>query len=375
MENWLGNISSDRKQLLEDNGFDRETFEHLVNLFRRGALDKEANRLDAEIEAPEDSDIDLYPGLVRDADTYREAGETAIRRGEVGLIVLNGGMATRFGGVVKGTVEVDKGRSFIEFKCRDANRFSGDVPVLFMNSFATHESTLEHLENNDYFGLNREQIIPFKQGINLRITPDGDLFRRDGKVSPYAPGHGDLAEHIKKKGALQEFMDRGGKYLLMTNVDNLLATLDPAVIGKHIAETELKGTDMTVEVAKRRPGDKGGLLARVDGEPQIVEYFRFPKNFDRDSLPVFNTNTFLFNADALTNDFDLTWFVVDKQVDGQKAIQFERLAGELSAFLDTSYLLVPSEGQQSRYHPIKRPEDLEQHRDELVSILESRIHD
>ena len=55
---------------------------------------------------------------------------------------------------------------------------------------------------------------------------------------------------------------------------------------------------------------------------------------------MFNTNTFHADARALLeHDGEWTWFVVEKEVDGQPAIQRERLLGELTSHLDTR--LVP----------------------------------
>ncbi len=51
-------------------------------------------------------------------------------------------------------------------------------------------------------------------------------------------------------------------------------------------------------------------------------------------MRVFNTNTFIVDAAALLDlDFDWTYFVVEKKVDGRPAIQFERLVGELTSAL------------------------------------------
>ncbi len=37
----------------------------------------------------------------------------------------------------------------------------------------------------------------------------------------------------------------------------------------------------------------------------------------------------------------------------------ERLIGELSAFVETAYLVTPRIGSQGRFFPVKTPEDLE----------------
>jgi hypothetical protein len=103
----------------------------------------------------------------------------------------------------------------------------------------------------------------------------------------------------------------------MSNVDNLGATLEPAVVGAHLAA----GAEMTVEVVERRKGEPGGAPARVGGKLQIVEDFRFPEGFSLDSIPFFNTNTFVLDAAALDGPFELSWFLVRKKVDGQDAIR------------------------------------------------------
>ena len=87
----------------------------------------------------------------------------------------------------------------------------------------------------------------------------------------------------------------------MSNVDNLAATLDPTIIGANLASKKA----ISVEVADKAKGDKGGAPARVDGVLQVVEGFRFPESFDQDSIPVFNTNSFIIDVEAL---FLFRWF-------------------------------------------------------------------
>ena len=65
-------------------------------------------------------------------------GEAAIAAGEVAALVLNGGMATRFGGVVKGVVPVVAGRPELSFLAvKLAGLRAAGVPVVLVNSFAT----------------------------------------------------------------------------------------------------------------------------------------------------------------------------------------------------------------------------------------------
>jgi UTP--glucose-1-phosphate uridylyltransferase len=152
--------------------------------------------------------------------------------------------------------------------------------------------------------------------------------------------------------------------VLVSNVDNLGARVDPAVLGVH----RLSGRPVTAEVvAKRR--DSGGAPARVDGRLQLVEGLCFPPDFDQNTIPVFNVNTLTVDLDALDREFDLTWLYVEKTVEGRPAVQLERLYHEVTRFLPTTYLEVPRSGPRGRFFPVKTPEDLEDARDALRELV------
>ena len=338
-------------------GFDQTQ----LDKFAARANDTASTYIDGEITPITADDFSELPPIgTPDHAELAKRGEEAIRAGEVGIVVLAGGMATRFGGVVKAAVPVTHGRTFLDLKLADV---AGRVPAYVMTSFATHDTIAKQLVDEKLTA----EVFP--QLVSLRLTPGGELFHEDdGSLSPYATGHGDLTFALRASGVLKKFRDRGGKYLYMSNVDNLGATLEPAIIGAHIAA----GKEVTAELVRKEKGDKGGAPARVDGVPQIVEAFRFPPGFDQDEIPLFNTNTFVFNAEAIDRDFDLTFFRVEKKVGNAKVIQFERLVGQLTAFLSTYFLEVPRSGPNGRFQPVKDPEELEHRRGDIETILRAR---
>jgi UTP--glucose-1-phosphate uridylyltransferase len=227
----------------------------------------------------------------------------------------------------------------------------------------------QHVVEKQLTANGRPPIDVFPQYVSLRLTPQGQLFiERDGTTSPYAPGHGDLTFALRRSGLLQKFRAGGGRVLVMSNVDNLGATLDPALVGLHLE----RGAKLTAEVVRKEKGDKGGAPARLDGVPQIIEGFRFPKEFDQDSIPVFNTNTFLLDAEAIDRDFDLPFYKVEKQVEGQTAVQFERLVGELTAFLPSTFVEVEREGADGRFLPAKDPDELARRLPMIQQITDAR---
>ena len=353
-------VGPEESDVLERFGFDRIPFAELRNRVTSGALSLASNVVSGVVEPPLDDDITALPDRgSRAHEAAREVGTAALAAGQIGAVVLAGGMATRFGGVVKGILEVFDGRSFLELKLEDAARAGrsagGELPVALMTSFATDEHTRAHVA-----ALDVPAPLWFSQFVSLRLTPEGELFRDErGSVSLYGPGHGDLLEAIRSSGTLATLRSRGVEHVVVSNVDNLAARIDPAVIGMHL----LGGRSLTSEVAPRG-GDLGGAPVRVDGRLQMLEAPRFPPSFDQARIPIFNTNTTTIALTALESPVELTWLYVEKDAAGRTAVQLERVYHELAAHIPTTVLEVPR-GPHGRFAPIKVPADLDALRDEL----------
>jgi UTP--glucose-1-phosphate uridylyltransferase len=361
--------------LLTRYGFDRQTFESLraklAADLQSGRAYDDGNKLGGKVEPPASGDVRQLPELGSSARKELAArGEQAIRAGKVAAVVLAGGMATRFGGVVKAAVEVSRGKTFLDLKLADirasAARAGGRVGTYLMTSFAT-DADVSRMAREASSA--QSPVETFSQFVSLRLERDGALFRDSkGEVSPYAPGHGDLPFALRRSGTLTKLREQGVTQIYVSNVDNLAATLDPAIIGAHLEAKK----PITVEVADKAKGDKGGAPARVDGTLQIVEGFRFPADFNQDLIPVFNTNTLIFDVEAIDKDFPLSWFAVTKEVEGKKVVQFERLCHELTRFLPTQMLGVSREGADGRFMPVKDPPELATRRPSIESLLEQR---
>lgn len=357
--------------MLEAHGFDQQTFDKLRERLRRGEATAAHNRVRGDVQPPQPGDVvPLSPPGTPERARLDGIGLAALSEGTVGAVILAGGMATRFGGVVKAGVPALDGLSFLDLKLRDVSRRAEQaghrLPVFLMASFAT-EAEVRRL--GAAASSERVPVETFTQYVSLRLTPEAALFEDGaGRPSPYAPGHGDLTFALRRSGMLQRFVAAGGRTLMMSNVDNVTATLDPAVIGAHL----LSGAAVTVENAPKEPGDRGGAPARVDGRLQIVESFRFPDDFDQDRIPVFNTNTLVLDAQTLDRDFPLSWFAVEKSVDDRPAIQFERLVGELTAFLPSHFIEVARRGPDARFQPAKDPAELARRQPEIRAALGAR---
>lgn len=325
------------------------------------------HRIEGHIAAPPiDCAVNTPESGTEESVRLAEEGAAAIRRGELAVVVLAGGMATRYGSVVKALAPLgtDGGERFLDVKLADVARWSGRVPVALMTSFATHELIAEALVEAPPPGAASVALVP--QFVSLRLTPDGDIFLTDeGIPSPYATGHGDLPEAVAAAGTLAAWRAAGVRTVLVSNVDNLGATIDPTLYAMH----RRSGARVSVELVEKLPGDRGGLPVLRDGRLVLAETFRLPAGFPDREFPLFNTNTLWIDLDALEGEHPWTWCAARKSVEGRDAIQFERLIGELTWWNDTRYLHVTRAGAGSRFLPIKEFDDLARNRDALVAMI------
>jgi UTP--glucose-1-phosphate uridylyltransferase len=125
-----------------DVGLDRAQVESHAREIAAGRLSKATNVVPGEVRAAGSEHVDSLESLSeRERADLEARGREAIARGRVAVAVLNGGMATRFGGDVKNIIRRSPTRrSSSEGRAGARLR---PVPFLIMNSFATHARTLE----------------------------------------------------------------------------------------------------------------------------------------------------------------------------------------------------------------------------------------
>jgi UTP--glucose-1-phosphate uridylyltransferase len=358
-------IPAELAALLARFRFDRVPFEELrARLAAAGPELERLHRISEPIEVPPD---DVAHALPAEGTPQRERAESLGRRliadGELAAVVLAGGMATRFGSQVKALAPVLDGRdlTFLDLKLADLGRLGVDVTL--MTSFATHDALADAVAGR--------AISLAPQLVSLRLSADGSLFLGDdGSPSPYAPGHGDLADALEIAGAFERYRAAGVRTLFVCNVDNVGATLDPALAGLHRS----LGGAVTAELVSKRPGDAGGLpVRRADGSLAIAEAFRVPDGFPHERFPLFNTNTLWIDVAALEQPAEYTWSAARKSVDGREAIQLERLVGELTWWHASRYVHVPRDGAESRFVPVKDRDDLAAAQEQIAAICRERL--
>jgi UTP--glucose-1-phosphate uridylyltransferase len=359
--------------LLAQYRFNRERFIGLAARVREAAESGavEDNRVRGQVTSVTAEDLQSLPkkGSAEEA-RLRKLGEDALAQGQCALIVLAGGMATRMGGAVKALVDALPEKTFLDLRLAEANalaeRYGRRAPLWLMTSHTTDGPIREALGER----LDGYDVAVFSQYLSLRLTQAGSVFvDAEGEPSVHSPGHGDLPDALADSGLLDRFVAAGGRVVMVTNLDNLGGGLDPVVVGFHL-DGKLP---VTCEVVDKEPGDRGGIPARLDGRPVILEEFRLPEGFDPTTVDVFNVNTFLFDAKALqTLDIEWTYFVVQKKVDDAPVVQFERLVNEVTFALPTRYLRVPRSGAESRFLPVKDYDELSRRKEQIFAVARER---
>ena len=369
LDEQLAKLPPDVQATLAHHRFDPQRFKQLAQrLVNESAED---NFVKGQIRPPRPEDLQRLPNWDDpEYERLRELGAQALQAGHVALLVLAGGMATRMGGVIKALVDAVPGKTFLDLRRAEVRaierRYQAVPPLWLMTSHSTDAGIRAALGDD----LDGHTIATFTQHLSLRVTPAGDVFFDEkGRPSEHAPGHGDLPDALRESGLLEAFVKRGGKVIMVTNIDNMGGTLDPVVIGFHLAH----GKPVTSEVVDKLPTDRGGIPAYVGETLCVLEEFRIPPTFDPSTVRVFNTNVFHLDARAILElDIPWTYFTVKKKVGDQPVVQFERLVNELTSYLPTAYLHMPRDGAASRFLPVKDNEELAARVPEILAVGRAR---
>lgn len=206
---------------------------------------------------------------------YAQAGRTALAKTVV--LRLNGGLGTGMGlEQAKSLLNVRNGDTFLDIVAKQHRVLMAqtgvELPLLFMNSFATDGDTRAQLAR--YPDVPTQYVI---QGRVPKVRAD-TLAPIDWPDNPALewcpPGHGELYRVLWSSGVLDTLIEAGYEYLFSANIDNLGATPDMALLG-YMATHQIP---FVMEVTARTDADrKGGHLAHAaDGRLVLRESAQCP---------------------------------------------------------------------------------------------------
>ena len=260
---------------------------------------------------------------------FEAAGLEAIKKGEVGAVLLAGGMGTRLGfDLPKGCYNVGQTKELYIFQClinnlmEVVNKAGAFVPLYIMTSEKNDEATQSFFKEHDYFGYNPEYIKFFIQDMACAVDYDGKLLlEEEGRLATSPNGNGGWYASLVKAGLRTDIQARGVKWINVFAVDNVLQRIaDPLFVGATILGNYVSGSKV---VRKVEPAEKMGLLCLEDGKPSIVEYYEMSKEMSEakaaDGSLLYKYGVilnYLFSVEKLDEivDNNLVVHVVEKKI-------------------------------------------------------------
>ena len=351
-----GGEAQSLEELLAQNGFDRAQHEQIRDDLKNGRIGMAQNRLPASADIKDVADSDVLDSANVLTEEFRQAGLAALARGELAIVTLAAGAGSRWtqgAGVVKALHPFCKfdgvHRTFIEThlaKSRRIGRLAGNpLPHVFTTSHLTHAATEEFLRaqnNYQYPGALRLspgrsiglRMIPMVRDLRFlweempqqrldeqqqkvrdslraallnwaRATGEGGDYTDNLPAQCLHPvGHWFEVPNLLRNGVLAQLLAERPQlqHLMLHNIDTLGADADPAMFGLHLAQQSC----LTFEVITRWLEDRGGGLARVNGQVRLVEGLAMPREEDEFQLRYYNSNTCWINIAKLLEVFGLT---------------------------------------------------------------------
>lgn len=222
-----------------------------------------------------------------DSDATRAHGLQLIGEGKVAALLLAGGQGTRLGSSApKGCYDIGmpSHKSLFQYhaeRVRAVKRLAAAhvgkleervrLPFLVMTSGATDAPTRAFWSKHRYFGLPKEDVHFFEQGMLPCLTPEGKLMLKEAGDLAEAPnGNGGLYISLHKLGLLEMLTAQGVESIFQFGVDNVLChAVDPIFVGFCDASDAECGVKT---IPKTEPHEKVGVLALEGGRPKVVEY-------------------------------------------------------------------------------------------------------
>ncbi len=210
---------------------------------------------------------------------FEDLGYRAIRQGQVGTVLLAGGMGTRLGfEEPKGMYDIGVTKPVYIFERIISNlldvvrRASAWIHLFIMTSDKNHERTVAFLAEHDYFGYDPGYIHFFRQEMAPATDYTGKVYmERPDKIANSPNGNGGWFSSMANGRILEIVKNRGIEWLNVFAVDNVLQRMaDPCFVGAVIA----RGCSCGAKVVKKNaPDEKVGVMCLEDGRPSIVEYY------------------------------------------------------------------------------------------------------
>lgn len=285
---------------------------------------------------PKDTSVSSAPVMSSQVNFYHDdieelslIGEQAISRGEIAFCVLAGSDRSL-------SVMPEINMTLFDLKIQQA---PGNGPIWFLINPLQRkffEERISHLSEDI-----SHRITLIDHFLTYKLTPDNAF--EENNFSTVC-GSGDLFTVL----TTQQNLLKGIQHIFVVDVENVFASLDPAIVGNHL-RTQSK---VTCEVVKRRVNEHGDILVDAFEGPQVVQISQI--NDDLEKYTWLATGSYVMDSNLQFELLGKIWHRTTVQVDKRLSIQFKRLVQEITSAYTTNYLGVT---RSERYMPIRNEED------------------
>ncbi|KAJ3349589.1 UDP-N-acetylglucosamine pyrophosphorylase [Entophlyctis luteolus] len=301
-----------------------------------------------------DSTISADPVAVA---TWRDLGLRLIAQNKVAVILLAGGQGTRLGSSApKGCYDISlpSHKSLFQLQAERilavqalARRAhpeirGGDGPIVpwyVMTSEPTRAATESFFKDNNYFGLSKENVFFFNQGVLPAFSNEGKiLMESKASVSTAPDGNGGIYKALKTEGVLDDLEKRGIPYVHAYCVDNCLVKVaDPVFVGYCVSKNAKCGAKV---VPKQRATEPVGVVCLRNDKFAVVEYSEIPTELSAQLND--DGKTLTYNAANIANHFYTSDFL--RSIDEMEASMEFHVAKKKIKHIDlaTGELIVPT---------------------------------
>lgn len=279
--------SAEKAKLFEQlSGFDPEYINKITDKALNPPKAQDADKESPLEPLPESATASILDSKAEDLEKWYESGLDLIAQNKVGVVLMAGGQGTRLGSSdPKGCFNIGllSGKSLFQMQGERIKKLQslahkkagGDtkivIPWYVMTSGPTRGPTEKYFQENNYFGLQKKNVIIFEQGVLPCISNEGKiLLESKGRVAVAPDGNGGIYQALVNSDVTGDMKKRGIEHIHAYCVDNCLVKVaDPVFIGFSAS----KDVDIATKVVRKRNATEAvGLILIKNGKPDVVEY-------------------------------------------------------------------------------------------------------